>query len=56
MNLAYAEMYHTVAAIFAPGRFQFELFETDSSDVETAHDWFNPFPKQDSKGIRLLVN
>lgn len=56
MNLAYAELYLTVAAIFAPGRFQLELFESDFSDVETVHDWFNPFPRQDSKGIRLLVN
>lgn len=56
MNLAYAEMFLTVAAMFMPGRFRFELFETDASDVETVHDWFNPFPRQDSKGIRLLIN
>lgn len=56
INLAYAELYFTVAGMFAPGGFRFELFETDSSDVKIAHDWFNPFPRQDSKGIRLLVN
>lgn len=56
MNLAYAEIYLTVAAIFTPGRFRFELFETDASDVETVHDWFNPFPRQNSKGVRLLIN
>lgn len=56
MNLAYAEIYLTVAALFTRGRFMFELFENDASDVETVRDGFNPFPRQDSKGIRLLVN
>lgn len=55
MNLAWAEMYLTVAAMFTPGRFRFQLFETDDSDLEIVHDWFNPFPRQDSKGVRLLI-
>lgn len=35
--------------------FEFELYETDKSDVEFAHDFFLPFPKLDSKGVRVLV-
>ena len=55
-NLAYCELYLTLAAVFAPGRFELELFETDVSDVETKHDFFNTSPKLDSKGIRVTVN
>lgn len=35
--------------------FNFELYETDSSDVELAHDFFLPSPKLDSKGVRVKV-
>ena len=55
-NLAYCELYLTLAAVFAPGRFRFELFETDISDVETKHDFMNTSPKLDSKGIRVTIN
>jgi hypothetical protein len=30
------------------------LFETDESDVELQHDLFAPYPKLDSKGIRVV--
>jgi cytochrome P450 len=30
-----------------------ELFETTREDVDIAHDFFNPFPKLDSKGMRV---
>ncbi|MCJ1247251.1 hypothetical protein MMC30_004465 [Trapelia coarctata] len=56
MNLAYCEMYLTLAALFAPGRFSFDLFETDITDVETPHDFFNPCYRLDSKGIRVVVS
>ena len=56
MNLAYAELYLTLAAIFAPGRFDFKFFETDLSDVETKHDFMNTSPRLDSKGIRVTVD
>jgi len=56
INLAYAELYMTLAAVFWPGRFEFELFETDQSDVETVHDFFNTSPRLDSKGMRVLIN
>ena len=55
MNLAYAELYLSLAAVFAPGRFHFELFETDESDVRIVHDFANTSPRLDSKGIRVLV-
>jgi len=56
MQLAYCELYLIMAALFVPGRFNFELFETDITDVEIVHDFFNPFHRMDSKGIRIKVN
>jgi cytochrome P450 len=53
MNLAKAEIYLTMATIFH--RFDMELFETDWSDVEIVHDHFNPVPKKDSRGVRVLI-
>ena len=53
MNLAYAEIYLTLAAVFR--RFEFDLFETKREDVEVAHDFFNPQPKLGSKGVRVMV-
>lgn len=54
-SLAYAEIYLTLAMVFAPGRFNLELFETDASDVETVHDDFTPSQRRDSPGPRILV-
>jgi cytochrome P450 len=53
INLAQVEMYLTLATLFR--RFDFELFETDSSDVELAHEFFVPVSRLDSKGVRVLV-
>ncbi|OAG39698.1 hypothetical protein AYO21_05973 [Fonsecaea monophora] len=53
INLAYAELFLLMAALFR--RFRFELFETDKSDVELKHDFFLPSPKLDSKGVRVKV-
>jgi len=55
LNLAYAELYLTLAAVFAPGRARFQLWETDTSDVETKHDFLNTSPRLDSKGIRVTL-
>ena len=68
INLAYAEMYLCLAAIFrrfgsggSDGvRFDgdegtLELFETTLRDVEVAVDGFLPLPAEDSKGIRIKV-
>lgn len=53
MNLAYAELYLTLAVIFRT--FDMELFETDESDVTNKHTYLVPYPKFDSKGVRLKV-
>ncbi|KAF8857866.1 cytochrome P450, variant [Acephala macrosclerotiorum] len=53
LNLAHAEIYLTVAILLR--RFDFELFDTDLSDIEMEHDYFLPFPRMDSKGVRVRV-
>jgi cytochrome P450 len=53
MNLAKAEIFLTLATIFH--RFDMDLYETDESDVEIVHDFFNPSPRADSKGVRVIV-
>ena len=53
INLAKVEMYLTLALLFR--RFDFELFETDRSDVDMAHDFFIPVARTDSKGVRVRV-
>jgi hypothetical protein len=35
--------------------FDFALYDTDETDVKFVHDFFLPFPKLDSKGIRVFV-
>ena len=42
-----------LATIFR--KFELELYETDITDVELAHDFFLPSPKLDSKGVRIKV-
>jgi hypothetical protein len=42
-----------MAAVFR--KFEFELYQTELSDVELAHDFFLPSPRLDSKGVRVLV-
>jgi len=53
MNLAYAEIYLTLAAVFR--RFDLELFETTREDVDIVHDFLHPSARLDSKGVRVLV-
>lgn len=52
-SLAFAELFLAGATIFR--RFELELYETDSTDVVLAHDFFLPAPKLDSKGVRVKV-
>lgn len=52
-SLAQAEIYLALAAVF--GRFTFQLHNTDVSDVQTAHTYLLPYPKWDSKGVRVKV-
>lgn len=47
--------YLTIAAIFAPGRFKLENYETTARDTQPAHDFFNPGFPSDSKGIRVAI-
>ncbi|KAI0102513.1 putative cytochrome P450 [Nemania sp. FL0031] len=53
INLANVELYRVLATLFR--RFNFELYDTDVSDIEIAHDFFVPSPKQDTKGLRVIV-
>jgi cytochrome P450 len=53
MELAKVEIYLGLAAVVR--RFDFELFETDESDVRCVHDFFAPLAKVDSKGVRMFV-
>ncbi|KIW90646.1 uncharacterized protein Z519_08429 [Cladophialophora bantiana CBS 173.52] len=53
INLAQAELHMTLAALFR--NFDFELYQTDISDLELAHDFFAPSPRLDSKGVRIKV-
>ena len=53
-SLAYAELYLTLSAVLR--RFDFKLFDTTSEDIEAVCDAFMPMPKEDSKGVRVLVS
>lgn len=53
MNLAYAEFYLMYAYLFR--RVEMELFETDASDVTMAIEQVVPWPKADTKGVRVLI-
>ena len=52
-SLAHAELYITLATVFS--RIDFELYETDASDVEMEHAYLLPYPKWDTKGVRVKV-
>jgi hypothetical protein len=52
-SLAQAELYITIATVFST--FDFELFETDLSDVEMQHAYLVPYPKWETKGVRVKV-
>ncbi|KIX09391.1 uncharacterized protein Z518_00470 [Rhinocladiella mackenziei CBS 650.93] len=53
VNLATAEIHLGLATLFR--KYDFELFETDVSDVKLAHDFFLPSARLDSKGVRVTV-
>src|SRR4051812_47583996 len=65
MNLAYAEQYITLAAIFrqygsvnvrGQGDLGYlELYETTARDVEIVGDAFIPMMAPESKGVRICV-
>ena len=47
------EAYIALASVMR--RFTLQLYGTDASDIEVAHDFFLPSPKLDSKGVRVKV-
>ena len=51
-SLAYCEINLIIAALFHPGAPEFELYETDESDVKPAHDLIVPLPSLESQGVR----
>ncbi|PVI06026.1 putative P450 monooxygenase, partial [Periconia macrospinosa] len=55
MYLAYAELHLMMGALFGPGGVgrRMRLVGTSVEDVECAHDFFNPSPRLDSKGVRV---
>jgi cytochrome P450 len=69
INLAYAELYLCTAALFrrysgpSAGEAEIkgdetgsiELFETTIDDVTFQRDMFAPYPKEGSKGVRILL-
>ncbi|OKL57675.1 hypothetical protein UA08_06947 [Talaromyces atroroseus] len=53
MNLAWAELFFAMGMMFR--RFDYELYQTDESDVRYKYDFFTPRVKLDSKGVRVSV-
>ncbi|KAL2818628.1 cytochrome P450 [Aspergillus granulosus] len=54
-NLAYMEMYHTLAQLFCPGAPRIELYHTDESDVVPTIGLLFPWPRLDSVGVRAFL-
>ena len=52
-HLAQSELYVALATAFR--RFTFELYGTDVSDVEMTHAYLVPYPKLETKGVRVRV-
>ena len=46
-------MYLAAAAVHR--RFSTTLYETTRADVDMVHDFFNPYPRLDSQGVRVTV-
>lgn len=53
LNLAWCELYLGMAAMFR--NFRFELYDTDVTDAQVAHDFWLPSAKLDTKGIRVKI-
>ena len=62
LNLAWAELYNTVAAVF--GHYgdadsegpKMKLYQTTEKDVLLEHDYFVPFPYAGSQGVRVVLS
>jgi cytochrome P450 len=58
INLAYAELFLTVGSLLRSkeeGGVEMELFGTGPDEMVIEHDFFNPSPRLDAKGVRVLV-
>ena len=56
MNLAYAELILTLAAVFRRFGTKMQLFEVvRERDVDIVHDHFNPYAEFGSKGLRVVI-
>ena len=57
MNLAYAELYLTLACIFRQLGSKMKLYDTDRvRDVDPTLDYFIPAPSTESKGVRVIAS
>lgn len=54
-SLANCEIYLALFAVFGRESYKLKLFETNWSDIEPAHDFFNPSARLGSKGVRIVV-
>ncbi|KAL3429166.1 cytochrome P450 [Aspergillus tetrazonus] len=55
INLAYCELYLLLALLVVRVFPRMRLYETTEADVAYDHDFFNPFPVWESKGVRVVV-
>ncbi|KAJ6440648.1 putative thiol methyltransferase 2 [Purpureocillium lavendulum] len=53
LNLAYAEIYLTIAAVVR--RFDWEMYETTLDDIVCKHDFFVAVASLDSKGLKVAA-
>ncbi|PYH87798.1 cytochrome P450 [Aspergillus ellipticus CBS 707.79] len=56
MNLAFCELYLVLAALLVRVLPHMHLFETSEWDVRYDHDMFNPMPRAESLGVRVVIN
>ncbi|KAL5343465.1 cytochrome P450 [Aspergillus crustosus] len=54
MHLAYAELYLVLATVFR--RYEVQLLGVTREDIDMAHDFFDPAPKADSKGLIVKLH
>lgn len=55
-SLAYCELNFILSALFRPGGADFDMIDTDESDVMPVHDMIVPLPKLDTKGVRIIFH
>ncbi|KAL4744633.1 hypothetical protein BDW72DRAFT_199403 [Aspergillus terricola var. indicus] len=56
INLAYCELYLLLALLVLRVFPRMRLYEATEADVAYDHDFFNPFPVWESKGVRVVVD